>query len=121
MNRALLQSAERARLSLAKFWGLTEPELQQLFASHDTDAEAASRYAVDSDSETAIQALRISSLLGIHQALSVLFPDAAQAGRWIRRPNSATPFSGSTALDHMIAGGLSAMIEVRRYLDAELT
>jgi hypothetical protein len=116
----LMKSGELALLKVAECWELTDAELSQLFSPRESDHECALQYGLDTDDVTAIRALRISSLLGIYRALAILFPDSAQAFRWISRPNSRPPFSGSTALGYMIRGGLRAIIEVRRLLDAEL-
>lgn len=116
----LMKAGELALLNISECWGLTETELSQLFSFRDSDLEVASQYGLNTDDATAIRALRISSLLGIYRALAILFPDSAQAYRWIRRPNSHPMFSGCTALDYMIGGGLGSIIEVRHLLDAEL-
>jgi hypothetical protein len=60
---------------------------------------------------------RISYLLGIFKALGVLHSDAL-ADAWVQRPNDNPLFSGQTPLAYMIAGGLPAMQNVRRLLDA---
>lgn len=61
---------------------------------------------------------RISNVLGIFKSLEILFPDAKAADAWIRKPNSAPVFGGKTALDRMLAGNVSDLNLVRRYLDA---
>jgi Protein of unknown function (DUF2384) len=60
---------------------------------------------------------RISYLLGIFKALGVLHSNAV-ADVWIQRPNSNPVFAGQTPLAYMIGGGLPAMQNVRRLLDA---
>lgn len=60
---------------------------------------------------------RISLLIGIFKALNILFSQPL-ADRWIRLPNRNPIFRGATPLAHMLAGGLPAMIEVRRLLDS---
>ena len=62
---------------------------------------------------------RISYLLGIYKALQILFPDAAQADGWLRRPNQAQPFGGHCALERMLSGNVSDLFVVRQYLDAQ--
>src|SRR5687768_1015970 len=47
---------------------------------------------------------RLSYLLGIYKALQILLPDAGAADAWVRKPNSASPFSGRSALDRMLSG-----------------
>ena len=62
---------------------------------------------------------RLSYLLGIYKALQVLFPDPAAADAWLRRPNSAAPFGGGSALDRMLSGQVADLYFVRQYLDAQ--
>ena len=60
---------------------------------------------------------RLSNLLGIYKSLQILLPDAAAADAWVRQPNSAAPFGGRSALQRMLAGNVSDLHLVRRYLD----
>ncbi|MGH7505661.1 MAG: MbcA/ParS/Xre antitoxin family protein, partial [Longimicrobiales bacterium] len=62
---------------------------------------------------------RISYILGIYKALQVLLPDAAAADEWVRRPNLAPLFAGSSALDRMLSGNVADLYLVRQYLDAQ--
>jgi hypothetical protein len=39
------------------------------------------------------------------------------ADAWVRKPNTAAVFGGRTALQHMLAGNVSDLNFVRRYLD----
>ena len=61
---------------------------------------------------------RLSNILGIYKALQIVLPDAAAADAWVRKPNSAPVFGGRSALAHMLAGNMSDLGRVRRYLDA---
>ncbi len=60
---------------------------------------------------------RVSYLVGIFKALGILHSEAL-ADAWVRRPNSNSLFGGVTPLAYMIGGGLPAMQNVRRLLDA---
>ncbi len=62
---------------------------------------------------------RLSYILGIYKALQILLPDERAADAWVRRPNSAPPFNGQSALERMLQGRVVDLYEVRRYLDAE--
>ena len=62
---------------------------------------------------------RISYLLGIYKALQILLPDEQAADDWVRRPNTASPFGGGSALDRMLSGQVSDLYVVRQYLDAQ--
>ena len=60
---------------------------------------------------------RVSYLVGIFKALGVLYSEAL-ADAWVQRPNTNALFAGSTPLQYMMRGGLPAMQNVRRLLDA---
>jgi hypothetical protein len=60
---------------------------------------------------------RISYLIGIFKSLRILHADAL-ADEWVHLPNDNRIFGGRTPLAFMIRGGLPAMQQVRRLLDA---
>lgn len=60
---------------------------------------------------------RISYLLGIFKAINILHGQEL-ADEWIQLQNSNSMFGGKTPLRYMIDGGLPAMQNVRRLLDA---
>jgi hypothetical protein len=60
---------------------------------------------------------RVSYLVGIFKALGILHSEAL-ADAWVQRPNTNPLFAGLTPLEYMIRGGLPAMQNVRRLLDA---
>lgn len=61
---------------------------------------------------------RISYLMGIHKALSIIFSNSRErAYKWVSSPNTAAPFNGQTALDYMLVGRVVDIADVRRYLD----
>lgn len=60
---------------------------------------------------------RISHILGIWKSLKILFTLDERAYDWVRRPNDY--FDGQSALDVMLAGGVSDIYRVRWYLDAQ--
>jgi hypothetical protein len=60
---------------------------------------------------------RISFIVGIFKALGLLHSEVL-ADEWVQRPNTNPLFAGLTPLDYMIRGGLPAMQNVRRLLDA---
>ena len=62
---------------------------------------------------------RLSYLLGIYKSLQILLPDPSAADEWVRRPNSAPPFGGRSALERMLSGQVADLYVVRQYLDAE--
>lgn len=60
---------------------------------------------------------RISYLIGIFKALNVLH-GTTLADAWIRLQNTNRLFGGGTPLEYMAQGGIPAMDQVRRLLDA---
>jgi hypothetical protein len=62
---------------------------------------------------------RISYLLGIYKALSILLPSPRAADEWVKKPNAAPLFQGQSALDRMLGGSLVDLADVRRFLDAQ--
>jgi hypothetical protein len=59
---------------------------------------------------------RISYVMGIRKALSILFPTKEQSDAWVRKENK--DFGDSSALNTMLCGSISDLYRVRRYLDA---
>ena len=62
---------------------------------------------------------RISYVFGIYSALQVLLPKPEAADAWVRRPNTAPPFGGRSALEVMLSGNVGDLFLVRLYLDAQ--
>ncbi|WP_434561166.1 DUF2384 domain-containing protein [Pseudomonas sp. D2-30] len=61
---------------------------------------------------------RISYLMGIHKALSIIFSNSRdRVYQWVSSPNAAAPFNGQSALSYMLAGRVVDIADVRRYLD----
>jgi len=58
---------------------------------------------------------RLSNLMGIHKSLRIIFTDNVRLYGWVSRSNDA--FGGKSALDIMLAGELTDLMRVRRYLD----
>ncbi len=62
---------------------------------------------------------RLSYIFGIYKALQVLLPQADAADQWLKRPNSALPFQGKSALERMLSGHVADLYVVRQYLDGQ--
>lgn len=60
---------------------------------------------------------RLSYILGIYKALRILLPEQTAADGWVKQANAAEIFGGQSALDRMLAGNVSDLAAVRRYLD----
>ncbi|MEM7222859.1 MAG: MbcA/ParS/Xre antitoxin family protein [Pseudomonadota bacterium] len=60
---------------------------------------------------------RLSYLMGIHKALRLLFKEPERGYQWVRKANQA--FGGQSAIARMLAGDVTDLAAVRRYLDGE--
>jgi uncharacterized protein (DUF2384 family) len=63
------------------------------------------------------QLTRVSAMVGVFKGLHLLFVDD-MADRWIRLRNKGPLFDNRTPIDTMIEGGIPAMLDVRRHVDA---
>jgi hypothetical protein len=107
----------RAFSRLAEAWGLTVDEQVTLLGQPARSTFFAWRKAPEAAKLPRDTLERLSNLLGIYKSLQILLPDE-RADAWVRQPNAAAPFGGRSALDRMLAGNVSDLFAVRRYLDA---
>jgi hypothetical protein len=63
------------------------------------------------------QTVRISGIVGLYKALHLYFSDQL-ADRWPTLPNKGPLFKGRRPVDFMEEGGLIAILESRKYVDA---
>jgi hypothetical protein len=63
------------------------------------------------------QLTRVSAVVGVFKGLHVLFADD-MADRWARLRNRGPVFDNRTPIETMIEGGIPAMLDVRRHVDA---
>ena len=109
--------ALRSFFRLAEHWKLRIAEQRRLLG--DPAESTFFKWKRDQDGHPARDVIeRISYLLGIWKSLQILFPDPAVADAWVRKPNKAAMFGGRSALERMLAGNVSDLNAVRRYLDA---
>ena len=107
----------RAFVRIAQAWGLTVDEQLCLLGQPPRSTFFSWRKQPDKAALSRDTLERLSNLLGIYKSLQILLPDAAAADAWVRQPNSAAPFAGRSALARMLAGNVSDLNLVRRYLD----
>ncbi|MBU6258263.1 MAG: DUF2384 domain-containing protein [Burkholderiales bacterium] len=107
----------RAFDRIAAAWGLTVDEQLRLLGQPPRSTYYAWRKQPERATLSRDTLERLSNLLGIYKSLQILLPDAAAADAWVRKPNSAPPFGGRSALDRMLAGNVGDLHLVRRYLD----
>ena len=117
-RKALSGPALRAFFRIADLWGLSV-EAQMTLLGVTTRSTFFS-WKKDSEGVLSKDTLeRISYVLGIYKALQILLPDEKAADEWVRRPNSAQPFGGRSALERMLSGQVADLFVVRQYLDAQ--
>jgi antitoxin Xre/MbcA/ParS-like protein len=117
--------SERARLTpaaleavrnLAVAWKLTGDDAAALLgvsaSTWDRIRSGSWKQALSQD-----QLTRVSALVGIFKALHLLFADG-MADRWPRLPNAGPLFGNRDPITAMVDGGIPAMLDVRRYVDA---
>jgi hypothetical protein len=114
MSAAGLRAFER----IAQAWGLSVDEQLCLLGQPPRSTYFAWRKHPDRASLPRDTLERLSNVLGIYKGLQILLPDAAAADAWVRQPNTASPFGGGTALARMLAGNVSDLNLVRRYIDS---
>jgi hypothetical protein len=107
----------RAFARIADAWGLSVDEQRRLLGEPPRSTFFAWRKQPEKASLPRDTLERLSNLLGIYKSLQILLPDTAAADAWVRKPNSAAPFGGRSALQRMLAGNVSDLNLVRRYLD----
>jgi len=107
----------RAFARIAQAWGLSVDEQLCLLGQPPRSTFFAWRKQPERAALPRDTLERLSNLLGIYKSLQILLPDSAAADAWVRQPNSAPPFGGRSALERMLAGNVSDLNLVRRYLD----
>ena len=107
----------RAFARIAEAWQLSVDEQLALLGQPPRSTFFAWRKHPDKATLSRDTLERLSNILGIYKSLQILLPDAAAADSWVRKPNAASPFGGGSALARMLAGNVSDLNLVRRYLD----
>jgi len=107
----------RAFERIAQAWGLSVDEQLCLLGAPPRSTYFAWRKQPDKAAMPRDTLERLSNILGIYKSLQILLLDAAAADAWVRKPNSALLFGGRSALARMLAGNVSDLNLVRRYLD----
>lgn len=120
-RRRLSGPGLRTFLAIANLWGLSEEERRLMLGYpprstfHNWIRQAREQAEITLDVDVL---LRISAVLGIHQALGVLFDTPDQQRDWLRLPHAAPVFGGRPPLDLVTSGSPDGLMLVRRFLDA---
>ncbi len=119
-RKRLSPPALRTFLAISDLWGLTEEQrlLVLGYPSRSTyhnwckQAREHGAFTLDVD-----VLARISAVLGIHQALGILFPAERLGAEWLRTAHNAVVFGGRPPLDLVTSGSQDGLLSVRRFLD----
>ena len=120
-RRRLSAPALRTFLAIADLWGLSEEQRRLMLGYpsrstfHNWCKQAREHGAITLDVDVLT---RISAVLGIHQALTMLFTEERDAVAWLRQPHDARLFGGRPPLMLAANGTQDGLMTVRRFLDA---
>jgi hypothetical protein len=111
----------RSFIAIADRWELTEAERMRVLGQpgRSTYFGWLAKSRAGADLTLPVDTLiRISALLGIYKALKIVFPDDAEAYKWLTSDNSGPLFGGQPPMALITAGTQDGMMLVRRHLDA---
>ncbi len=119
-RKRLSPPALRTFLAIADLWGLTEEQrllvlgypARSTYHNWCKLAREHGAFILDVD-----VLARISAVLGIHQALGILFPTERLGAEWLRTAHNAVVFGGRPPLDLVTSGSQDGLLSVRRFLD----
>ncbi|MBI4923788.1 MAG: DUF2384 domain-containing protein [Devosia nanyangense] len=120
-RRRLSGPALRTFLTISDRWGLSEEQRRLVLGYpsrstfHNWTRLARLQQPITLDVDTLT---RLSAVLGIHQALGVLFDSDAEGVAWLRGPHDAPLFGGQPPLALVASGAQDSLVAVRRFLDA---
>jgi len=112
----LSPAALRGFFAIMDAWQVRDEEARQLLGG----VSRATFYEMKRQPERVCsvdELTRISYLIGIFKALNVLHGEPL-ADRWMQLPNTNRLFGGATPLQFAVNGGIPALDQVRRLLDA---
>jgi hypothetical protein len=116
-DRARLTSvALKAFIALSEQWGMTGVEAAALLGVSESTWDRIKRGSWNQPLSQD-QMTRASAVIGLYKGLKLLFADE-MSDRWPKLPNSGFIFQKKSPIEAMIEGGIPAMLEVRRYIDA---
>ena len=120
-RRRLSAPGLRTFIRIAERWSLSEEKRLRILGHpgrstyHVWIGKARSRRDLALPFDTL---LRISAVLGIHQALDIIFARHDEAARWLRSPNAGLMFGGQRPVDLLTSGSQDHLMLLRRHLDA---
>jgi len=118
-SAAISKSALRTFFNIATAWGLNVEQAMTLLGLDSRSTYFKWKTSPESAKLNPDKLERLSYIFGIYKALQILLPNADSADQWLKRPNSALPFQGKSALERMMAGHVVDLYVVRQYLDGQ--
>ena len=122
-RRRLTPSALKAFFRIVDAWGVSAAVGRALLGGVSNGKYQELKRRIEDGTADDVRPLsqdelqRVSYLIGITKALRILHgPDLAD--RWMTLPNRNRIFGGRAPVDYATAGGIPALIEIRRLLDA---
>jgi hypothetical protein len=113
------KSALRTFFNIMNAWQLSTEQAMTLLGLDSRSTYFKWKKNPESAKLTPDKLERLSYIFGIYKALQLLLPNADSADSWIKRPNSALPFQGKSALERMLTGRVADLYVVRQYLDGQ--
>lgn len=120
-RRRLSAPGLRTFLTIGDRWKLTDDERMLILGTppRSTFSKWAGSVREGKDITLSVDTLiRISIILGIHEALGVLHSDERVGLAWLRTPNGAPLFGGGTPMALITNGTQDGPMCVRRFLEA---
>jgi hypothetical protein len=112
----LAKAGIRGLARMGDHWGLTLEQQRVLLGSVP---EATYRALLKGEGRTVGRDTleRLSLLLGIWANLEILLPNPQSSLNWMNRPHADPRFGGHAPMDWMLQGTVTALVDVRRYLE----
>ncbi|RYB04319.1 MbcA/ParS/Xre antitoxin family protein [Lichenibacterium ramalinae] len=120
-RRRLSAPGLRTFLAIADLWRLDETQRLLVLGLPSRSTFYAWVKAVREHRDVTLDVdvlLRISAVLGIHQALGILHGTEDAGVAWLRTPHDTPVFGGRPPLDLVCSGTQDGLLAVRRFLDA---
>ncbi len=117
VRRRLAGPGLRAFFTITKRWDITA-QGQRILLGSPSESTFYNWKAGKHGTLSYDQLERISLVLGIHKALTLLFADEGTGLTWLWQPNDERTFGGKTPVERMQVGSIDDLYRVRRYLDA---
>lgn len=119
-RRRLSAPALRTFMTIADLWKLTEEQRLLVLGSPPRSTYHNWRKVVREHRDITLDVdvlTRISAVLGIHQALMILFGNEPAGLDWLLDPHDALVFGGRPPMELVTSGNQDGLLTVRRFLD----